>query len=287
MLQTACSTCLKYYQQNGEIQTKIKNDNSPVTAADEAVNNIICNYLQNNVFLVFKNLDASLCIISEELQDCLIQNKDAKDKITFFVDPIDGTRDFIKKSKHFTINIGICINKKPIIGFIVAPAYNTCYVGVVKHFSYKKFIDYKSLHKFTGAKLCNNFMDIKKLDLSNFATISPSNKTSKLVLAISKNSKEADIVEKLKKNLDIKDILLVSSSLKGCMITNGDADIYYRYGQTCEWDTAAMHAIARSCGCVIKNIDDTDLKYEKHKKNFKNTKGFCIVNKKQNFVKLV
>ena len=281
MLQKASCVAIKHFN---DLQLDVikKADNSPVTKADLEINDIICSFLQNTVFKHLKSI-GQLCIISEEWQNCIIMpcNINDSDKITFFIDPIDGTRDFVKKSKDFTINIGICINKIPAISFIVAPAHNECYFGFVKKKKYSHLIDYNSFNTDGNALFCKNFNGIKGVNLYHFSKLVPSKRTiDKAILTISTNPKEAKIVDILQHKNQVK---YISSSYKACIVCQGIADLYCRIGNTYEWDTAAAHALALACNCHVLNADGSKLKYEKASQNYKNTKGFCMVNAKANF----
>ena len=281
-----CSNIAMSHYHDCKINVDTKSDNSPVTIADKEINTLICNFIKNKLRSYLSSF-YKILIISEEDSNCLITNKfnNTGDKITFFIDPIDGTRSFIKKNAHFTINIGVCINKIPVIGFIVAPAFSKCYFGLIKNKKYTKYIDYDVLQ--SGCLMCGNFNDIKNVNLTHFTKLKNTNsrKKNNIILTISNNPKEAFILEKLKHNkVDISNVLYVSSSFKGCLLAENKADIYYRNGETFEWDTAAMDAIVRSCKYIVRDLSGKKLKYEKE--NYKNKDGFCIINNPSLFVKL-
>jgi len=281
MLQHCSKICMDYWGNLKPLNTKIKSDNSPLTQADEAINAIICKFIRQKLFTTLKCFD-NLCLISEEASVCSKKLKDGKSEISFFVDPIDGTRDFIKKTTNFTINIGICINNKPCIGFVVAPALGECYFGLVKKPSLNNFIDYASFGS-SGAFCCENFHKISNINLHYFTKINPSRASEGLVLAISKNPAEQGISKYF---TNVSSVLHVSSSLKGCLLASGKAHIYCRQGPTYEWDTCAIHALALAVKCFVKNLDGTNLVYNKYKQSYKNVKGFCMANKKSNLLKI-
>jgi len=289
VLQKCSKICLEYYNsQNNFTKTEvtIKSDQSPVTSIDKKINDILINTIVNKIakdepFINSPDIKFSkIVIISEECKTCKIDidsgnnlRKESGQELSFFIDPIDGTGDFIKKTTNFTINIGICLNNSPIAGFIVAPAIDRCIFGMLG----------------LGGFVCNDFTFKKDINLEQFSKITQNNsqKINDLTLTISKSKKENIVSNILSSNgLSILNILKVSSSLKGAMVCLGEADIYYRLGETYEWDIAAMHAIALSCGLIVKNIDGTDIVYQKYNQRYKNTIGFCIINNEKNFVKI-
>ena len=210
-----------------------KKDLSPVTMADLESEKIIIKGL--------KKIFNKPTIISEETN---YKNK-SKSKLNSFwlVDPLDGTKEFIKKNGEFTVNIAFIKNKKPVFGIIYAPILKKTYVGAMKN-TYK-IINQKYFKKILPKKKANKTMIISR---SHF----------------SKNENE-----KLKKKYKIKKILFLGSSLKFCYIAEGIAHIYPRTGTTYEWDTAAGHAIINGVGGKVETSKGYELKYGK--KDFKNT----------------
>ena len=208
-----------------------KKDLSPVTIADLESEKTIIKGL--------KKIFSKPIIFSEET------NYKSKNKLNNFwlVDPLDGTKEFIKKNGEFTINIAFIKNKKPVFGIIYAPILKKTYVGTIKN-------TYKIINK------------------KNFKKIVPKKKSSKnMIISLSHSTKSEN--EELKKKYNIKKVLFLGSSLKFCYIAEGIAHIYPRNGTTYEWDTAAGHAIINGVGGKIETDKGTELKYGK--KDFKNT----------------
>ena len=104
-----------------------------------------------------------------------------------------------------------------------------------------------------------------------------------LVKSRSHSTNKVDKLIELNKNL-ITDIKTSGSSIKGCMVAKGDADIYYRFGPTMEWDTAAVQCIVEEAGGIFKQLDDSEMIY--NRKNSINEKGFYIINRLENKLKL-
>ena len=208
-----------------------KKDLSPVTIADLESEKTIIKGL--------KKIFSKPTIFSEET------NYKSKNKLNNFwlVDPLDGTKEFIKRNGEFTVNIAFVKNKKPVFGIIYAPILKKTYVGTIKN-------TYKIINK------------------KNFKKIVPKKKSSKTMI-ISRSHSTKNEHEELKKKYNIKKVLFLGSALKFCYIAEGIAHIYPRNGPTYEWDTAAGHAIINGIGGKIETDKGTELKYGK--KNFKNT----------------
>ena len=208
-----------------------KKDLSPVTIADLESEKTIIKGL--------KKIFSKPTIFSEET------NYKSKNKLNNFwlVDPLDGTKEFIKRNGEFTVNIAFIKNKKPVFGIIYAPILKKTYVGTIKN-------TYKIINK------------------KNFKKIIQKKKSSKTMI-ISRSHSTKNECQKLKKKYNIKKILFLGSSLKFCYIAEGIAHIYPRSGTTYEWDTAAGHAIIKGVGGKVETNKGKELKYGK--KDFKNT----------------
>lgn len=201
---------MKYYNISYNITTK--NDNSPVTEADLAVNKFIASSLEN--------LYPNIAILSEEnnFEDNL---KAIKQKEIFIIDPIDGTKAFINKKSQFTINIGYVKNGKFILGFIYAPILDILY-----------FSDYKNSYKLHNNKQTTL---LKKENNIEFGIIQTSS------LGKDENNK----IKSEFKKFNIKQVIKISSSYKFCLIVEGKADFYPRRGKMMIWDIAAAFGILK------------------------------------------
>ncbi len=222
---------------------KIKSDNTPVSNGDLEVNKIISKKISN--------LTPNIPIISEEVSD----NKNLTNLKDFWlIDPIDGTHDYINGLEEFTINAGLIINKKPIAGLIFAPAKKRLF------FSYEK----------TSAFELLNGQNVKLDSSKNF------NKEN--IKFVSYSNRIKPNIEKIHKDLNVKKIVKMKSSLKFCVIAAGEFDGYVAEPRACEWDIAAGHAILQGAGGIITDFDGNEILYGK--KNFKNpsiilkSKGF-------------
>ncbi len=226
---------------NKKVTKKLKSDNSPVTNADLRANRIICNGL--------KKYFPKVPIVSEELDNSHIKNK----KIFWLVDPLDGTKEFLKGNGEFTVNIALIKDKKPVYGLIYMPAKNKIYYTKNKSSYFAKF-DQKGNLK--NAKV----IGVKK------------RKKNVLVFSRSHGLSKEKIIEAKKvvfKKFNANKIIRSGSSIKLCYIADGTANIYPRHGRTMEWDIAAGDAILRYAGGRIKTLDRKIMKYGKP--GFENT----------------
>ena len=203
---------MEIYQKDFTVE--YKDDKSPLTQADLKANEIICNAL--------KELYPNIPIMSEENKQ--VEYEVRKEwEYYWCIDPIDGTKEFIKKNDEFTVNIALIYEKKPVLGVVYAPVIDEMYKAK------KGFGAFKNNHRLP-------------LQLNDSLK-------EKLVVVASKShlSKETqDFINKLDTNY-IEQISK-GSSLKFCMIATGEADIYPRLAPTMEWDTAAADAIVREAG---------------------------------------
>lgn len=210
-----------------------KNDGSPLTRADMASNKIIKSYLSETKFP----------ILSEE--DKIIPFKERKkwDRL-WIVDPLDGTKEFIKRNDEFTVNIAFIENQNTLAGVIYAPALDLLYFS------------YKELGAFKASIDINNNVNIDNL-ISN-ATRLPVPRNDKLFTIVASRSHMSNETEEFTKKMHNKhkQIKLISkgSSLKFCMVAEGKADCYPRFAPTMEWDTAAGQSICENAGYQVIDL---------------------------------
>ena len=180
-------------------------------------------------------------IVSEEAS----HNKSANDLTNFWlIDPIDGTYDYINNLDEFTINAGLILNKKPVAGIIYAPAKKRMF------YSYGKDMAYE----LSDEKLINLKCD---------------NKTKESAIKfVSYSNKLKPEIEKIYKDIGVKDFVRMKSSLKFCVVASGEFDGYVAEARACEWDIAAGHAIVQNAGGIITDFNGNEILYGKE--NFKN-----------------
>lgn len=215
---------------NKDFTVEYKDDKSPLTEADLKANEIICNALQK--------LYPNIPLMSEENKEVLHETRKEWEHY-WCIDPIDGTKEFIKKNDEFTVNIALIHKNTPVLGVVYAPALHELYWAKKNEGAYK-----------------NN----QKLPLQI-----NQNPKEKLFVVASK-SHLSDETQSFIDLLDAKEIEQVSkgSSLKLCMVATGEADIYPRLAPTMEWDTAAADAIVRESGKMTYQFkSDIPLAYNK------------------------
>ncbi len=221
---------LKIYNKS-EFEIAIKNDNSPLTEADEASNKIIVNELKKHF--------PDIPILSEEEKSIPYEERKNWERF-WLVDPLDGTKEFIKRNGEFTVNIALIENNLPVAGVVFVPVTNEFYYGDVKYGSYKIASD----------------GEIKRITVSN------KNADDELIVVQSRSHSGEEEAEFYLK-FNVKEKISRGSSLKICMVAEGKADLYFRSGPTCEWDTAAGHAVLLGAGGYFLNKDFTPLVYNK------------------------
>lgn len=220
---TAGQSILSFYNQDFAIETKA--DDSPVTPADKASDQIITDFLQRAY--------PGIPVLSEEGN---IPEYDVRKhwKQFWCVDPLDGTKEFIKKTDEFTINIALIENEAPVFGLIYAPALRLLYYGTPTGGSYK----IKDVTKNTEPEQL-----YPKPELTNSIAIAASR---------SKNPDELeDYCQKLERQGKVLTLIQAGSALKFGYLAEGKMDRYPRFAPSMEWDTAAGQAIAMGIG---KNV---------------------------------
>lgn len=229
---------------NKDFDVELKSDFSPLTVADKNANTIIENFLK----------ETNIPIISEESkQTDYAERKNWE--TCWIVDPLDGTKEFIKRNGEFTVNIALIKNNKPILGVIYVPAKKTLYYGDVAQGIGIK-ITLKN-HIFSTNEYNDHFENLKPLkgDSSQIKVVGSRSH---------KNLATEEFIDKLKLEGKQVELVFMGSSLKFCMIAGGKANIYPRFGPTMEWDTAAGHAICNAVGLKVLQVNKSiELQYNK------------------------
>ncbi len=240
---------LKVY--NSDFDYQIKEDSSPLTKADERSHKIIVNSL--NI------LTPNIPILSEEGTNISFETRSKWERY-WLIDPLDGTKEFIKKNGEFTVNIALIQNNTPALGMIYVPVTNETYWGSKKVGSF-----YSNGRKTLKIK-------VKKKD-RNYISI--------LASRSHPNEKLYNFIKKFKKS----EIIQKGSSLKLCLLAMGKADVYPRLSPTSEWDIAAGHSILLGAGGNIYDLDGKEITYNK-KSSFLNP-NFLAVTSKKLFIDIV
>ncbi|HEY4078326.1 MAG TPA: 3'(2'),5'-bisphosphate nucleotidase CysQ [Rhizomicrobium sp.] len=210
--------------------TRMKDDRSPVTDADEEAEKLILAQLA----VAFP----AVPVVAEE--------EAAAGRIAsvaghfFLVDPLDGTKEFIKRNGEFTVNIGEIMDGVPVVGVVFAPALGRLFVG----------------SRADGAFETDT-------ELANVRAIAVRQRPADGLVVVGSRSHSDAQTEAFLKSLKIREFRSTGSSLKFCLVAAGEADLYPRTGPTMEWDTAAGHAVLLAAGGDVTNWDGTPFRYGK------------------------
>ncbi len=228
---------------DGKIEVEMKDDKSPLTLADKQSHEAIMEVLEKG----------SIPVLSEEGRDIDYEERKAWGTL-WVVDPLDGTKEFIKRNGEFTVNIALVENGVPTMGVIYVPVTRELYIGADG----------------LGAYKLNNADALVDESLDGIVQ-----KSTKLPLKIDRpytmvgsrshmSAETSEYFEGVKAQYPNAEIISKGSSLKICMVAEGSADVYPRFAPTMEWDTAAGHGIARQAGLDIFNPKEgTPLVYNK------------------------
>ena len=219
-----------------------KEDKSPLTLADKNCNDVIEMYLK----------DTEIPFLSEE--GAKISYVDRKDwEYSWLVDPLDGTKEFVKRNGEFTVNIALIHNGTPIMGVIYVPVKEELYFA----------LEGLGTYKISRNTIIDNLEDL--ITKSDKLPINYNRDNYVIVGSRSHMSAETEVFfEEMKKAHGQVEVIAVGSSLKLCMVAEGKADAYPRYAPTMEWDTGAGHAIAKYAGFSVKQYNSSeDVVYNK------------------------
>jgi 3'(2'), 5'-bisphosphate nucleotidase len=218
--------------QRGDIAVNAKADSSPVTAADEAAEAIILEALDD--------LAPRFPIVAEE-QVAGGQMPTLSGDDFWLIDPLDGTKEFINKRSDFTVNIGFVHRLVPALGIVHTPARNETYVGII----------------------CGGRHRAELRSEGKVRPISVRPRPAQVIVAGSKSHEVPEKMDAFLAKYQVADRVVIGSSLKFCLVAEGKADLYPRFGPTCEWDTAAAHAVLRAAGGRVHTFDGKELQYKK------------------------
>ena len=215
-----------------DFESYTKEDSSPVTEADLAAEAIITPALQAIL--------PDVPVVAEEAA-AAGHIPDIPDGLFWLVDPVDGTKEFLKRNGEFTVNIALIKDREPVLGAVFAPAKETLYWGIVGKAAFKKQGD----------------------QAASEMKVRPEQPEGVTIVA----SRRHGDPEKLSEFLNgrkLHQTINAGSSLKFCLVASGEADMYPRFGPTCEWDTAAGHAVLEAAGgCLTLEDGKTPFTYLK------------------------
>lgn len=208
-----------------------KDDRSPVTKADTDAEAVITRGL--------KEITPDIPLIAEEAASAG-NIPDIGDRRFWLVDPLDGTKEFLNRNGEFTVNIALIEDGRPVIGLVLAPALDTLYTGIVGEGAWKK----------SGQ---DDAEVIRVRDVPDQG----------LTIVASRRHGDPETLNSFLAGRTVNEHISAGSSLKFCLLAEGKADIYPRFGRTMEWDTAAGQAVLEAAGGLVTDTGGKPLAYGK------------------------
>lgn len=231
---SAAEIILDIYE--GEFDVEIKGDESPVTKADQAAEKVILEHLAR--------IAPAIPVVAEE--SVAAGHVPTIDGEFFLVDPLDGTKEFIKKNGEFTVNIALVRDNMPMAGVIFTPAKGWLFAGEVGNGAWRADVsDPRQSH------ILHNRKEITVRQAGDILDV------------VGSRSHHADGAVEFLKTCKVGKQKAIGSSLKFCLLAAGEADLYPRFGRTMEWDTAAGDAILTAAGGAVRTLDGARLQYGK------------------------
>jgi len=232
---------LKHYATG--VEARVKDDASPVTVADEEAEVLILRRLAQ--------VAPGIPIVAEE--EVAAGRVPSIGEKFFLVDPLDGTKEFIKRNGEFTVNIALVEKKRAICGVVLAPAKERMWIGDGANGAFE-------LPAPEGGAL----------DLSSAKPIHARKGPAGGLIAIASRTHRDSKTDEYLAAYKIADIIAAGSSLKFCLVATGEADLYPRHGRTMEWDTAAGQAVLEAAGGSVKQLSGAPFLYGKAAEGFAN-----------------
>jgi 3'(2'), 5'-bisphosphate nucleotidase len=222
--EAACKEILEVYH-SGDFQAESKGDNSPLTLADKRAHDVIASIL----------LPSSLPILSEEGKHISYEERKYWKRF-WMVDPLDGTKEFLKRNGEFTVNIALIENQKPVLGVVAIPVTGNVFYA----------------QQGTGAFVKSNG-NIRPLPKRSPVDLKKSG-----VRVVASRSHMSEETQAFIQSLSEPTLVSQGSSLKFLLLAEGKADVYPRFAPTMEWDTAAAHAIVNETGISVLQKDSSN-----------------------------
>ncbi len=218
---------------NTGFDIEIKSDNSPLTNADKAAHNVIAKALGST----------NIPVLSEEGKSIPFETRKNWEYL-WIVDPLDGTKEFIKHNDEFTVNIALVHHGIPVLGVVYCPPLRWIYFAADNaNGAWKSVVDsYESI-------------DVEQVMIQavRLPVIDPGRKFTVVASRSHMSPETSEFIDELKKKHGDIDLISKGSSLKLCEVAEGSADVYPRFAPTSEWDTAAAHAIVSISGGEVVN----------------------------------
>lgn len=240
----AGAAIMAHYESGTE--ATVKKDSSPVTIADHDAERIILAGLAR--------IAPGVPVVAEE--QAAAGHIPAIGRRFFLVDPLDGTKEFLRKNGEFTVNIALIVDRAPVAGVVYAPAKERLFYAFGPGEAYEQAVSPYTNDQIEGSA------PPRRISVRQPAA-------DGLSVIVSRTHRDQKTEEYL--NLyRVKEFLVAGSSLKFCMIAAGEADLYPRHGRTMEWDTAAGHAVLAAAGGAVTLLDGAPLLYGKTERGLDN-----------------
>jgi 3'(2'), 5'-bisphosphate nucleotidase len=232
---------LKHYA-NGT-KARIKSDSSPVTAADEEA--------EAHIEAALGRLSPETPIVAEEAM--AKGRKPILGERFFLVDPLDGTKEFLKRNGEFTVNIALIEKTRPVCGVVLAPAQGRAFAGETGRGAFELAAP-----------------ETEPLHVEKARVLQARRAPENGLIAIASRTHRDTKTDEYLAAYRIASLLAAGSSLKFCLVAAGEADLYPRHGTTMEWDTAAGQAVLEAAGGSVTTLDGAPLRYGKIAEHFRN-----------------
>jgi len=233
---------LKVYNGSSPVEVTLKADNSPLTEADCAADALITQRLQDSF--------PDIPILSEESTGIDYTTRQTWSRY-WLVDPLDGTKEFISRNGEFTVNIALIENGDPVLGVVHVPVLGVTYSGRVgdegdgnREGDGAVKTDAQGRHSISSAKMKSSKFSVRIVASRNH-----------------RGDQLDQLINEITRSIGKTEVVSMGSSLKMCLVAEGRADFYPRLAPTCEWDTAAAHAILVAAGGQIVGLDFEPLRY--------------------------
>ena len=229
-----------------------KDDKSPLTLADKRSHEIIMDVLGQTITVN----NCTVPVLSEEGRGIPFDERKEWEYF-WLVDPLDGTKEFVKRNGEFTVNIALIHNHKPVLGIIYIPVKDVFYFAAINFGTYKLE---------NSENLVDNLSIKELLDKSQKLPLTSNNESSITVIGSRSHTSEefSEFVKRLNEKYGNVEFVSSGSSLKLCLVAEGSADVYPRFGPTMEWDTAAGQAIVEQAEGSVMDIQTREpLRYNK------------------------
>jgi 3'(2'), 5'-bisphosphate nucleotidase len=239
---------MRFYKQ--PLPVDYKADDSPLTAADKAAHQLICARL--------RQLTPEIPVLSEESDPAEVAGRRSWQRF-WLVDPLDGTKEFIKQTGEFTVNIALIVEGESRLGVVHAPAVGLTYLAEKPHGAFKQTNDQPPQPIQTRPSPLRN----QEPSTTNQEPSTTNQEPGNRLTIVASRDHAGPMVKRLFESYPEAETKSMGSSLKFCLVAEGAADLYLRDAPTMEWDTAAAQCILEAAGGEVRDLDGARLTYNR------------------------